>query len=894
MSYVDAFYNQNQDIVTVVERVNGERVIKEIKPEHNFFYKDPNGLFKGIYGEAVTQVKCTNIKDFKKNIGIAKHNGLYESDIRPVNKTLEKHYLGVEPPKLQTAFFDIEVDFDPERGFSSPEDPFTPITAIGVYLQWMDAMICLAVPPKTLSWEQAQEVAKPLKEVMLFRTEGEMLDTFLTIIEDADILSGWNSETYDIPYIMNRITRVLGKSETRRMCLLGKLPKERSFVQYGKETQSFDLVGRIHLDYLELYRKYNYEERHSYRLDYIGEMEVGEKKVAYEGSLDRLYNHDFLKFLEYNIQDVMLLHKMDQKLQFIDLANIIAHENTVLLPVTMGAVATTEQAIINEAHRRGMVVPDRHKGDRERDTAAGAFVATPKKGFHEWIGSMDLNSLYPSVFRALNMAPETIVGQVRLDYTDEEITNSMKLEKKSFADAWHNKFCVNEFEYVVNKDVDHPLHLDMEDGSTHEVTGADIYNLIFNSDQPWNISANGTIFKTDVQGIVPGLLERWYAERQEMQKKKKDATTPENIAFWDKRQLVKKIQLNSLYGAILNPGCRFYDKRIGQSTTLTGRSITKHMAAETNRLLTGSYDFEGECIVYGDTDSVYFTAVPALPEGESLDMDKAIKLYDHVSNEVSKTFPQFLADTFNVPLETGQVMKAGREVVGKSGLFLTKKRYAIFCLDIEGYQPEGGKLKAMGLEIKRSDTPEFIQDFLEELLIESLNGASEDEVLQMIIDFKKYFQSLDSWKKGTPKRANNVTMYTAKMNQQAKVPENYRLHKLEAVKNEGKSNMIPGHVRASINWNNLKKANSDNYSLPVSDSMKVIVCKLKNNPMGYTSIAYPTDELNLPQWFKEMPFDEEAMEETVLDKKVENVIGPMGFDLSKTKQSETFNQFFEF
>ena len=193
MSYVDAFYNQNQDIVTVVERVNGERVIKEIKPEHNFFYKDPNGLFKGIYGEAVTQVKCTNIKDFKKNIGIAKHNGLYESDIRPVNKTLEKHYLGVEPPKLQTAFFDIEVDFDPERGFSSPEDPFTPITAIGVYLQWMDAMICLAVPPKTLSWEQAQEVAKPLKEVMLFRTEGEMLDTFLTIIDDADILSGWNS-----------------------------------------------------------------------------------------------------------------------------------------------------------------------------------------------------------------------------------------------------------------------------------------------------------------------------------------------------------------------------------------------------------------------------------------------------------------------------------------------------------------------------------------------------------------------------------------------------------------------------------------------------------------------------------------------------------------------------
>jgi len=893
MSYVDAFHDQTKDVITVVERVNGERVIKELKPTYNFYYKDPKGKHTSIYGDKVTEVVCQNQKDFKKNVGINKHNGIYESDIRPINKTLAKYYNGVEPPKLQTAFFDIEVDFDPKRGYSSPQDPFTPITAIGVYLDWMDAMICLAVPPKTLSWDQAQEVIKPLPEVMLFRTEQEMLDTFLTIIDDADIISGWNSEGYDIPYVINRITRTMGKAETRRLCLLKKLPRERTFEQYGNETTSYDLIGRVHLDYLQLYRKYNYEERHSYRLDYIGEMEVGEKKVVYEGSLDRLYNHDFLKFLEYNIQDVMLLAKMDKKLQFIDLANTIAHDNTVLLPVTMGAVATTEQAIINEAHRRGMVVPDRNKA-AEKDTAAGAFVATPKKGFHEWIGSMDLNSLYPSVFRALNMAPETIIGQLRQDYTEEEITNSQRLEKKSFADAWAGKFASNEFEFVKNKDVDHVMKLDMEDGSTHEVTGADVHNLIFNSGQPWNISANGTIFKTDFQGVVPGLLERWYAERKELQAKKKTATTDEEKLFWDKRQLVKKINLNSLYGAILNPGCRFYDKRIGQSTTLTGRSITKHMAAETNKMLTGEYDYEGDCVIYGDTDSVYFTAVPALPEGETLDMDKAINLYDHISDEVSSTFPKFLKDTFNVPLEAGQVMQAGREVVGRAGLFITKKRYAIQCLDIEGYQPEGGKLKAMGLDLKRSDTPEFIQDFLEELLVDSLNGLGEDHIIQKIVEFKEYFKGLEPWKKGMPKRANNVTMYTMKINQQAKVPENYRLHKLESVKNEKQNNMVPGHVRGSINWNNLKQANSDQYSLPINDGMKVIVCKLKNNPMGYTSVAYPTDELNLPKWFKELPFDEEGMEESVLDKKIENVLGPMGFNLAKTKESKTLQQFFEF
>ncbi len=904
MSYVDAFHHKDKDIVFVVERVNGQRVLVEHKPEYNFYVADPRGTHRSIYGDTVAELRCRSVKDFRKNVAINRSNKTFESDIKPLNKTIAKHYIGADTPKLQTAFFDIEVDFDPQRGYASPEEAFMPITAIGVYLDWMDTMVCLAVPPKTLSWEQAQSIASKLPEVLLFKTEKEMLEVFLTLIDDADIVSGWNSEGYDIPYTVHRIIKTLGKSETRRLCLWDQYPKERTYEAFGSERVTYDLIGRVHLDYMQLYRKYNYEERHSYRLDYIAEMELGERKVPYEGSLDRLYNHDFEKFLEYNIQDTILLGKMDKKLQFIDLANTIAHDNTVLLPTTMGAVATTEQAIINEAHRRGFVVPDRKREENSDTQAAGAYVAFPKKGYHEWIGSMDINSLYPSVFRALNMAAETIVGQVRLEYTEKEINDKttgrwcdedgLPQKAMSFADAWIGKFACNEYELIMAKDTNTLLHLDMEDGKAIECTGADIYNLIFHSGQPWNISANGTIFKTDFQGIVPGLLERWYSERKELQAKKKDATTPEEKAFWDKRQLVKKINLNSLYGAILNPGCRFFDKRIGQSTTLTGRSITRFMASKTNELLTGEYNHIGDCIIYGDTDSVYFTAVPALPKGSELDLDGAVKLYDHISDTVSEAFPAFLKESFNVPIHNGKVLKAGREVVGRAGLFITKKRYAINCWDIEGYQPEGGKLKIMGMEIKRSDTPEFVQNFLEEVLNDALSGKTESEVIEKIRAFKKEFQSIEPWKKGMPKRVNNLTAYTKKIEKSKQMDNNLKLKRLHDLKEESGNNTIPGHVRASINWNELKQANGDQYSMSITDGAKVIVCRLKNNPMGYSSIAYPTDELKLPQWFKDLPFDESDMETAVLDKKVQNVLGQMGWDIERANDSEALQEFFEF
>jgi DNA polymerase elongation subunit (family B) len=406
---------------------------------------------------------------------------------------------------------------EPGPGYASPEDAFMPITAIAVYLQWMETMVCLAVPPKTLTMEQAKEQVKDFPNTILFETEYEMLDTFLNLIEDADVLSGWNSEGFDIPYTVNRVIKTLSKEDSRRFCLWNQMPKKREYEKYGKTAITYDLVGRVHLDSLELYRKYTYEERHSYRLDAIAEYELGQRKTQYEGTLDQLYNNDFRKFIEYNINDCKLLDDLDRKLKFIDLANTIAHENTVLLQTVLGAVAVTEQAIINEAHHRGLIVPSRSpRGDTESTQAAGAYVAYPKKGLHDWVGSMDINSLYPSVIRALNMGPETVVGQLRQDYTRAEIEANMA-KGASFASAWEGKFGANEYEFVMSKDIGNDIIVDWENGETSVMSGAQIYETIYESNRPWMLSANGTIFTHEHEGVIPGLLKRWYSERKELQ-----------------------------------------------------------------------------------------------------------------------------------------------------------------------------------------------------------------------------------------------------------------------------------------------------------------------------------------------------------------------------------------
>lgn len=401
------------------------------------------------------------------------------------------------------------------------------------------------------------------------------------------------------------------------------------------------------------------------------------------------------------------------------------------------------------------------------------------------------------------------------------------------------------------------------------MTPVEIKKLIENKD----VAGIRELIKSGILEIVDNKIKyksKEYAKQQE--------------EYWDKRQLIKKINLNSLYGAILNPGCRFFDNRIGQSTTLTGRQIAKHMAATVNQLITGKYDHRGDSIIYGDTDSTLFSAYPTfkseVDSGKIVwNRDTTIDIYNSIGDEVNATFTGFMMEAFHCPKIRAEVIKAGREIVGTKGLFITKKRYAILYYDKDNKRYDSaekpGKLKAMGLDLKRADTPEYMQNFLETILMKILTDHQEDEVLNMITEFRRGFNEKPGWQKGTPKRVNNLAKYRALVESGAKVT-------------------IPGHVMASLNWNTLRRMNGDRYSLEITDGMKVIFCKIRTNPMGYTSVAYPIDELKLPKWFQDLPFDHEAMETTIIGNKIDNLIGVLNWDVKSTETRSSFSSLFSF
>jgi len=293
--------------------------------------------------------------------------------------------------------------------------------------------------------------------------------------------------------------------------------------------------------------------------------------------------------------------------------------------------------------------------------------------------------------------------------------------------------------------------------------------------------------------------------------------------------------------------------------------------------------FANDILVH-NTDSCYFSAYhaikPQIDKGEiEWNKEVCIQLYDNIADIANDSFPGFMEKAFHCPRKNGEIIKAGRELIGDRTLFITKKRYAINIFDKEGKRKDVngkmGEIKAMGLDLKRADTPKYVQTFLMEVLEQVLGGVPRAEVITKIREFKTWLSEQDSWTKGSPKSVNNLTKHT--------------------IKYEKTGQCSVGHAKAAINYNYLRKMNGDQYSQKIVDGMKVVVCTLKSNPLGLTSIAYPTDELRLPQWFLELPFDDNEMERKLVDEKIDNLLGVLDWDIrTDTNTNSTFSDLFSF
>lgn len=928
MSYISAQLTSD-DIVTVWERRDdGDRVAVEYstKEFYYFYVKDPDGTKRTMFGDKVSLVKCRSRRDMNqmRDAAIkADPKGVFESDIPPELRVLSNHYYEKTPPNLNVSFFDIEVDYDPEIGFSSVKNPYAPINALAIINQWTNTCYALVVPPPGVDVDAASlssdvfdisPAAYDLKvHIEVMPTERDLLYRFLQLIEDSDLLCGWNSEFFDMPYTTKRIEKVLGVKAANRLCFPGAKPPSwrdvEQFKKFSKRdsvpnpddlTPVVDLHGRIHADMLILYKKYEPGERFSFSLSAI-EQEVGLDlpKLEYEGTLADLYKKNLAYFVRYNIRDAEILLGFERTLGYVDLSNRMYHLSTGLFQHVPGTLKLAELAIVNYCHHVLQVaVPNIRRSDIDR-AIAGAYVLFPQVGLHKNVGSIDINSLYPTAIRSINMSPETIRGQF-LECGKAVIEMALRSQTE--------------------------LTLVFEDGGRHVTATAEEWREYLVGCR-WAVSGYGTVFDQAKPGIIPSILTEWFATRKKYQALKKEAEktvktmsdeygdcpmppdvkaefdkASANIDYYDRLQYVFKIKLNSLYGALTNLYFRFYDLRLGESTTATGRMVLKHQCRKASEVLDGEYNvefplyehvkdalemghgpevalygpvfngkYQAPSIVYGDTDSTYFLT-------HTDNIDDAVAVADAVAEKVNQSYQAFMQDQFLCTSKFDDLVKAARELVADNGIFVDKKRYILHIVDKEGKRITDPKkdLKVMGLDTKKTTIPRHVGDTLNGFVRSLLVGSTWDDVAQTIVEYKDQLRSspniLDI---GLPKGANNVEMY-------------HRLHQ------GNPSTNLPGHIAAAIHYNECLKLYNDKESPAIKSGMKVKVYYLMEPNGRFKSIALPTDIKQVPGWFMEhFQIDYDAHILRLVDNPLENILKAIG-KKTPTRQSIFVDTVFEF
>lgn len=847
MSYISAITQGNN--VIVWERSGVKRSVIRAPAEWSFYVEHEKGNYQNMFGKKLTKLTFKNRFEFEEARKEARLEGfsLYDSDITPDLKYVSRNYINAEPPNFNVSFYDIEVDVDMTQPFKGALNPIYPVVSIALMNKWENKTYIIAVPPP--EWDPEEnpitDEIKNLATVILCHSERELLNKFLDLIEDTDCLVGYNSEYFDDPYITRRVASVLGEKAVKRLCFPeGSEPRFKEMVEKGQEKIKVEWSGRTQADYLQLIKKFEPGERQSYKLasvaqDYLPHM----RKLTYRGSLEELYREDFVYFIRYNIRDTEILDGLEEKLGYIKTANGLRMMSTGYMSHIGGTVKLADLAVRNFCwyERNKMIVPDYVEKGTNLEQAEGATVLDPVVGFHRNISNVDVTSLYPSNIMATNISPEKLIGQFRGD-------------KETFLE--------------IHKASDKILTLVFEDGNVLQKPSKDW--PIWFKENNYCVTGFGTVFNMDGFGIFPSILQSWFKMRKDFQAKKKQASKQEDIDYYDRLQYIYKIKLNSFYGSLLNSYFRFYDYRLGSSTTGNGREILYHQCSYVNYLIKGEYSMDAGAVIAGDTDSSYFL----YPDPEETDIDKIVKYVDKIGEDVNKSFPEFLKKRFFVNDNHCNFIKSAREIVATGGIFVTKKRYILNVVDKEGKRKEHAKV--MGLDIKKSNLPHYVQERLTDWVIRYIKGESWTSLENDLLSFKHDVRNNSIMDLGIPKGVNKVEYYT----------EQYRQLGVKA--------RLPGHVAASIMYN-IQRDNFKSYSFPqITSGSKIRVFKLKQKVGKFKSIALPSDLEEIPEWFEEnVVLSMEEHIKSLIDNPLQNILDAVNKRVP-TEQTQFLNTFLEF
>ena len=808
------------------------------------YEKADRGEYTTLYGDSVTK-----IYKFKKD-----DPDLFESDVPETTRVLVDTYTDSDLPSKGHVVLTYDIEVEMLTGLPDPEKAENECTSIALHDSATNQYWVLVMDKEGKLLEKKTDKAI----VIPFRTEEEMLLKYLELYEmiNPTIVTGWNIDYFDTPYLYNRIVKLLGKRQANRLSPIG----ECFWSPYRKR---YFIAGVSYLDYIALYKNYNYGELDSYRLDSIAQRELGRKKIEYDGNLDILFETDIEKFIEYNLVDVELVVEFDKKLQFIDTARGICHAGHVPYEDFVYSSKYLEGALLTYLKRKGIVAPNKPADRQERMEALrenkeekfiGAYVKAPIVGKYEWIYDLDLTSLYPSIIMTVNISPETKMGKIENWDAQDYI--------KGTRDTW-----------IINGDT---------------ITQENLKKFFERS--KFSVASNGVLYRTDKVGCIPDILDLWFSQRVEFKNKMKEygkSGDEEKYAWYKKRQLVQKILLNSLYGVLGLPAFRFYDVDNATAVTTTGQTVIKSTADMTNLKYNkelGTPDADSN--IYIDTDSVFFSAAPLLdkrkPNWKDNDQETIAGFVNEIAEEVQNylnNFYDMLSErVFNVD-KSKHRFEIKKEYVSKSGIWIAKKRYAQWIISDNGVPVD--KLDVKGLDVVRSSYPAAFRKFMSEVLIEILRGDTEEQLTNKIHDFKKGLPSMDVVKIAKAGAVKNLSKYMPKKRNQTAMFQFM--------------SGTPAHVKASIAYNQLlKHFGVQNQYEPLKDGDKIKWVYLKQNPFGLGGVAFngyndPPQIMDLIKTY----IDHDKIFERELLKKLEDFYGALdwGEVLSSTKTAEKFFSF---